>query len=218
MSKVNYPLLMRIACVECYNPHNNHCSQETKESSNSNEHFASMTIPDFSTSLISNFISFSLLRISPRIQALLDCWALYKLEDCKRLHVGKMDPSSNHHLTTNALSPIATDHFSSYTHQRNDSGHTTLNAQESCISSTKTLEMNDDALLQKVELNDNEKHLPKYDDKDDSTIHANDAITKTYTPEEEKRLVRKLDMRIIPLFCAFYFVDFLDRSNIGNAT
>lgn len=89
MSKVNYPLLMRIACVECCNPHNNHCSQETKESSNSNEHFASMTSPDFSTSLISNFISFSLLRISPRIQALLDCWALYKLEDCKRLHVGK---------------------------------------------------------------------------------------------------------------------------------
>ncbi|CDS03345.1 hypothetical protein LRAMOSA00747 [Lichtheimia ramosa] len=78
--------------------------------------------------------------------------------------------------------------------------------------------MNDDALLQKVELNDDEKHLPKHDNNDDSTIHANDAITKSYTPEEEKRLVRKLDMRIIPLFCAFYFVDFLDRSNIGNAT
>lgn len=34
---------------------------------------------------------------------------------------------------------------------------------------------------------------------------------------DEKRLLRKLDLHLIPLFCAFYFVDFLDRSNIGNA-
>ncbi|CAO3698312.1 unnamed protein product [Rhizopus stolonifer] len=34
---------------------------------------------------------------------------------------------------------------------------------------------------------------------------------------EEKKLVRKLDLRIMPLFCLFYFADFLDRANIGNA-
>lgn len=132
-----------------------------------------------------------------------------------------MDPSSNHHHF--ASTPSATDNPSlgafPYTHQRNDSGHTTLNPQESCTSSTKTLEATDDALLQKIELNDDEKQPRKYDDNDDSTMHADDTtITRTYTPEEEKRLVRKLDIRIIPLFCAFYFVDFLDRSNIGNAT
>jgi hypothetical protein len=34
----------------------------------------------------------------------------------------------------------------------------------------------------------------------------------------EKKLVRRLDWRIMPLFCIFYFADFLDRANIGNAT
>lgn len=36
--------------------------------------------------------------------------------------------------------------------------------------------------------------------------------------EEEKRLIKTLDWHILPLFCIFYFVDFLDRANIGNAT
>ncbi|CEP08234.1 hypothetical protein [Parasitella parasitica] len=36
--------------------------------------------------------------------------------------------------------------------------------------------------------------------------------------QEMKRLIRKLDLRIMPLFCLFYFSDFLDRANIGNAT
>ncbi|KAI9358363.1 major facilitator superfamily domain-containing protein [Pilaira anomala] len=36
--------------------------------------------------------------------------------------------------------------------------------------------------------------------------------------EEEKKILRALDIRIMPLFCVFYFVDFLDRANIGNAT
>ncbi|KAI8641695.1 major facilitator superfamily domain-containing protein [Parasitella parasitica] len=36
--------------------------------------------------------------------------------------------------------------------------------------------------------------------------------------QDEKKLIRKLDLRIMPLFCLFYFSDFLDRANIGNAT
>ncbi|KAI8987241.1 major facilitator superfamily domain-containing protein [Mycotypha africana] len=36
--------------------------------------------------------------------------------------------------------------------------------------------------------------------------------------EDEKKLVRKLDLHIMPLFCLFYFSDYLDRANIGNAT
>jgi hypothetical protein len=35
---------------------------------------------------------------------------------------------------------------------------------------------------------------------------------------EEKNILKTLDRRMMPLFCLFYFVDFLDRANIGNAT
>ncbi|KAH9919825.1 major facilitator superfamily domain-containing protein [Fomitopsis serialis] len=34
---------------------------------------------------------------------------------------------------------------------------------------------------------------------------------------EEKRLVRKLDMRIMPIACILYLFAYLDRSNLGNA-
>jgi hypothetical protein len=37
------------------------------------------------------------------------------------------------------------------------------------------------------------------------------------TPAEEKKLVRKLDMFIIPVYMITYLVSFLDRANIGNA-
>ena len=36
--------------------------------------------------------------------------------------------------------------------------------------------------------------------------------------QDEKELVKALDLRIMPLFCLFYFADSLDRANIGNAT
>ncbi|KAG6379959.1 MFS general substrate transporter [Boletus reticuloceps] len=37
------------------------------------------------------------------------------------------------------------------------------------------------------------------------------------TPEEERRLVRKIDLRILPITCLLYLFAFLDRSNLGNA-
>ncbi|KAJ8474823.1 hypothetical protein ONZ51_g6965 [Trametes cubensis] len=37
------------------------------------------------------------------------------------------------------------------------------------------------------------------------------------TAEEEKRLWRKIDMRLIPISTALYLVSYVDRSNIGNA-
>lgn len=43
-------------------------------------------------------------------------------------------------------------------------------------------------------------------------------IRQEDTQQEEKRIVKALDLRMMPLFCIFYFVDFLDRANIGNAT
>ncbi len=36
-------------------------------------------------------------------------------------------------------------------------------------------------------------------------------------PDAEKRLVRKLDWRLIPWLCLLYLISFLDRTNIGNA-
>lgn len=36
-------------------------------------------------------------------------------------------------------------------------------------------------------------------------------------PVLQKRILRKLDTRLAPLFCALYFLSYLDRSNIGNA-
>ncbi|KAJ7461755.1 MFS general substrate transporter [Mycena galericulata] len=35
--------------------------------------------------------------------------------------------------------------------------------------------------------------------------------------EEERRLVRKLDRRILPILCLLYLFAYLDRSNVGNA-
>jgi hypothetical protein len=53
-----------------------------------------------------------------------------------------------------------------------------------------------------------------------SSVTLKDAKNETVYIDEkdEKKLVRKLDLRILPLFCLFYFADFLDRANIGNAT
>ena len=35
--------------------------------------------------------------------------------------------------------------------------------------------------------------------------------------EEEKKLLRKIDMRLIPTVWFMYLLSYLDRSNIGNA-
>ncbi|KAG2335418.1 hypothetical protein BDR05DRAFT_838452, partial [Suillus weaverae] len=37
------------------------------------------------------------------------------------------------------------------------------------------------------------------------------------TPEQEKKLWRKIDMRIMPMLSLMYLLAFLDRSNIGDA-
>lgn len=49
-------------------------------------------------------------------------------------------------------------------------------------------------------------------------IEANDASEEVEEdPIEAKRVVRKIDMRIIPLLMFLYTLTFLDRVNIGNA-
>jgi len=36
-------------------------------------------------------------------------------------------------------------------------------------------------------------------------------------PEAERRVIRKLDLRLIPWLSLLYLISFLDRTNIGNA-
>lgn len=38
-----------------------------------------------------------------------------------------------------------------------------------------------------------------------------------FTPGQEKRVLRKMDLRLIPMLSVLYLLAFLDRGNIGNA-
>ncbi|BGP13501.1 hypothetical protein JCM10213_000691 [Rhodosporidiobolus nylandii] len=42
-------------------------------------------------------------------------------------------------------------------------------------------------------------------------------VASTQDPEAEKRLVRKLDLVLTPLFFVVYLITFIDRANVGNA-
>ncbi|KAI7901670.1 major facilitator superfamily domain-containing protein [Cokeromyces recurvatus] len=60
-------------------------------------------------------------------------------------------------------------------------------------------------------------------DKNDSFQSSNDrdliiAAQIKDKEVEEKVITRIIDRHMMPLFCVFYFMDFLDRANIGNAT
>ncbi|KAK3072727.1 hypothetical protein LTR53_006309 [Teratosphaeriaceae sp. CCFEE 6253] len=37
------------------------------------------------------------------------------------------------------------------------------------------------------------------------------------SPEEERRILKKIDYRLVPVLSLLYLVAFIDRSNIGNA-
>ncbi|PVI04227.1 MFS general substrate transporter [Periconia macrospinosa] len=43
------------------------------------------------------------------------------------------------------------------------------------------------------------------------------AVPRTVDAETERRLLRKLDLRLIPMICWIYLMNFMDRVNIGNA-
>jgi MFS family permease len=49
----------------------------------------------------------------------------------------------------------------------------------------------------------------------DAELASNETLA--LDPALEKRVLRKLDLRLAPLFATLYFVSYLDRSNIGNA-
>jgi hypothetical protein len=53
---------------------------------------------------------------------------------------------------------------------------------------------------------------------DERTVHANDRTTARYEidPVAEKKLLRKLDLRVVPVLWFLYMLAFLDRTNIGT--
>ncbi|KAL3440880.1 major facilitator superfamily domain-containing protein [Aspergillus insuetus] len=52
---------------------------------------------------------------------------------------------------------------------------------------------------------------------DGSTIHIEGTPAPLYTKEEEKRLIRRIDLHVMPWLCLTYALSLIDRTNIGAA-
>ena len=52
---------------------------------------------------------------------------------------------------------------------------------------------------------------------EDLKVDAVNPPEVTWTPEEERKALRKLDWCLIPLVGSLYLVSYIDRGNIGNA-
>lgn len=63
--------------------------------------------------------------------------------------------------------------------------------------------------------------VPKHADRDDGDealrILAEGEVT-TMTPEEEKKLLRKIDWHIMPLLCVVYGLNYLDKTAVSYAS
>lgn len=67
---------------------------------------------------------------------------------------------------------------------------------------------------------EDEKAAPVFEDvekKGDEMEATAQHHNRHVVPDIERRVIRKMDMRIVPLVTALYVLAFLDRSNIGNA-
>ncbi|KAH8172435.1 major facilitator superfamily protein [Sarocladium implicatum] len=51
-----------------------------------------------------------------------------------------------------------------------------------------------------------------------ASLSTEDAeFMQSFTEKERKKVVRKIDMRVVPVLCSLYLMSFIDRANIGNA-
>lgn len=54
-------------------------------------------------------------------------------------------------------------------------------------------------------------------EKPSASAIENGTDTPLHSREKENKLLRKLDLRLIPMLALLYLLAFLDRGNIGNA-
>ncbi|KAJ8595815.1 MFS general substrate transporter [Rhizopogon salebrosus TDB-379] len=59
--------------------------------------------------------------------------------------------------------------------------------------------------------------VEKYSSGQLETSQTTNSIDQAATSEEEKKLLWKLDRKILPLTCSLYLLAYLDRTNLGNA-
>jgi hypothetical protein len=89
------------------------------------------------------------------------------------------------------------------------------NDQESSVSSERTAPVQDEGLF-----STNEKSAPVDDKVNHSTKHHDpnwDGTDVDFSHIDEKKVLRKMDIRLIPMLALLYLLSFLDRGNIGNA-
>lgn len=65
---------------------------------------------------------------------------------------------------------------------------------------------------------DPDPELKGVESKDWSSDHVDSSSSSLVPPDEERRLVKKMDLHIIPVLVALYVMSFLDRVNIGRNT
>ncbi|KAF4759765.1 hypothetical protein HAV15_005119 [Penicillium sp. str.  len=56
----------------------------------------------------------------------------------------------------------------------------------------------------------------RLDTSEDRIERINAGVEQDWTPEEEAKLLRKLDLRVLFPCCVIYFLAYLDRVNLGN--
>lgn len=58
--------------------------------------------------------------------------------------------------------------------------------------------------------------LPSNDDSEQVLVNF-DFSTTPIDAQQDRKLLRKIDLNLVPWLCLLYLVSFLDRTNIGNA-
>lgn len=75
-----------------------------------------------------------------------------------------------------------------------------------------------DSSLKKTEFSDpNEREINSASPTSSDKYKASDDRSQlTWTEDEERKIRRKLDLRVVPLVTLLYLLCFLDRSNVGE--
>lgn len=83
-----------------------------------------------------------------------------------------------------------------------------MKSEDSFRDKTDTPSKSFESFALGISTNTSSKDLLNYETIDDSVGFA---------PQEERKLVRKLDKKLLPFLSLLYLLSFLDRASIGNA-